>query len=151
MIRRPPRSTLFPYTTLFRSRYCAQDWARTDGRIAAKHIVAAGGRERELRADVPREGTRCRNHSRLDFHLLRLAVQVANQVINDRNDRWNITDDQLVRTVIVQYVAARAKELLERRRQRRRLSVAQYPGHSHRTDRFRLRFFQVALRLRFFL
>src|SRR2546426_8456634 len=24
MIRRPPRSTLFPYTTLFRSEYC--DW-----------------------------------------------------------------------------------------------------------------------------
>src|SRR3712207_7413041 len=24
MIRRPPRSTLFPYTTLFRSRDCAQ-------------------------------------------------------------------------------------------------------------------------------
>src|SRR2546421_6600163 len=23
MIRRPPRSTLFPYTTLFRSRWCA--------------------------------------------------------------------------------------------------------------------------------
>src|SRR6266850_6313371 len=23
MIRRPPRSTLFPYTTLFRSRFCA--------------------------------------------------------------------------------------------------------------------------------
>src|SRR2546427_1304282 len=25
MIRRPPRSTLFPYTTLFRSQYCAPD------------------------------------------------------------------------------------------------------------------------------
>src|SRR2546422_3147918 len=25
MIRRPPRSTLFPYTTLFRSRGCARD------------------------------------------------------------------------------------------------------------------------------
>src|SRR2546422_3850040 len=24
MIRRPPRSTLFPYTTLFRSRYCVE-------------------------------------------------------------------------------------------------------------------------------
>src|SRR3712207_7841309 len=24
MIRRPPRSTLFPYTTLFRSRYCSR-------------------------------------------------------------------------------------------------------------------------------
>src|SRR5476649_3047495 len=28
MIRRPPRSTLFPYTTLFRSRADAQDGAR---------------------------------------------------------------------------------------------------------------------------
>src|SRR5260370_42534339 len=27
MIRRPPRSTLFPYTTLFRSRY-VRDWRR---------------------------------------------------------------------------------------------------------------------------
>src|SRR5687767_15192030 len=26
MIRRPPRSTLFPYTTLFRSVYGADDW-----------------------------------------------------------------------------------------------------------------------------
>src|SRR5437762_11330129 len=29
MTRRPPRSTLFPYTTLFRSRRCVRD-ARTD-------------------------------------------------------------------------------------------------------------------------
>src|SRR2546430_10272618 len=27
MIRRPPRSTLFPYTTLFRSRSYADSWA----------------------------------------------------------------------------------------------------------------------------
>ena len=27
MIRRPPRSTLFPYTTLFRSTVAAVDWA----------------------------------------------------------------------------------------------------------------------------
>src|SRR5256885_14154635 len=27
MIRRPPRSTLFPYTTLFRSDYAAGPWA----------------------------------------------------------------------------------------------------------------------------
>src|SRR5256885_6043826 len=36
MIRRPPRSTLFPYTTLFRSHLClgqgAQDHADHDGR-----------------------------------------------------------------------------------------------------------------------
>src|SRR2546430_17645019 len=26
MIRRPPRSTLFPYTTLFRSLWCRKEW-----------------------------------------------------------------------------------------------------------------------------
>src|SRR2546429_6440605 len=34
MIRRPPRSTLFPYTTLFRSVFVAQ--AHFDGRRAGK-------------------------------------------------------------------------------------------------------------------
>src|SRR2546422_8515372 len=34
MIRRPPRSTLFPYTTLFRSRRFSQRSARPDGRRA---------------------------------------------------------------------------------------------------------------------
>src|SRR2546422_5302313 len=33
MIRRPPRSTLFPYTTLFRSH--ARGWERADWRPAA--------------------------------------------------------------------------------------------------------------------
>src|SRR5258708_29420970 len=33
MIRRPPRSTLFPYTTLFRSKFCEAifaDWGNKD-------------------------------------------------------------------------------------------------------------------------
>src|SRR5690349_21948950 len=40
MIRRPPRSTLFPYTTLFRSR--PRPRAPADLRPAAAHPVAAG-------------------------------------------------------------------------------------------------------------
>src|SRR2546425_1683980 len=36
MIRRPPRSTLFPYTTLFRSRPGRTDGARTSMRVAAR-------------------------------------------------------------------------------------------------------------------
>src|SRR2546422_6388510 len=32
MIRRPPRSTLFPYTTLFRSRHVEPDAVADDGR-----------------------------------------------------------------------------------------------------------------------
>src|SRR5438105_8655352 len=31
MIRRPPRSTLFPYTTLFRSRGCGRGWRASGG------------------------------------------------------------------------------------------------------------------------
>src|SRR3712207_8275779 len=37
MIRRPPRSTLFPYTTLFRSSIAA---GRHDGLVAVPHAVA---------------------------------------------------------------------------------------------------------------
>src|SRR5256885_14469381 len=31
MIRRPPRSTLFPYTTLFRSHFLGQNFSRASG------------------------------------------------------------------------------------------------------------------------
>src|SRR5258708_19286047 len=56
MIRRPPRSTLFPYTTLFRSRgECdvVNDWGRRLGE--------RGGRERQNREHY---GDVCGNESR---------------------------------------------------------------------------------------
>src|SRR5438552_8018028 len=37
MIRRPPRSTLFPYTTLFRSRSALHDGARRDHDLRRLH------------------------------------------------------------------------------------------------------------------
>src|SRR3712207_7694071 len=45
MIRRPPRSTLFPYTTLFRSRL-----GRPAGLLLEVHLVRQGGEERVLPA-----------------------------------------------------------------------------------------------------
>src|SRR2546422_4578766 len=39
MIRRPPRSTLFPYTTLFRSRIAQQLVEVREGREAARDLV----------------------------------------------------------------------------------------------------------------
>src|SRR3712207_7329142 len=55
MIRRPPRSTLFPYTTLFRSRGGQLDRGHGDRLVALRQPVA-GARLLELghRADVPR-------------------------------------------------------------------------------------------------
>src|SRR5438067_3929041 len=47
MVRRPPRSTLFPYTTLFRSQ---QDLVAFDGPELAAHLHVAAQRPR-LAAD----------------------------------------------------------------------------------------------------
>src|SRR5687768_18174525 len=40
MIRRPPRSTLFPYTTLFRSHLIGEDQARGRHLLAFDHVLA---------------------------------------------------------------------------------------------------------------
>src|SRR3989442_2014258 len=49
MIRRPPRSTLFPYTTLFRSRELAQRVALADGAIG-RLLADGAGRARGAEA-----------------------------------------------------------------------------------------------------
>src|SRR5256884_1918299 len=49
MIRRPPRSTLFPYTTLFRSR------ASRSVRCAGIPVPECGPREQPAAGDVQRE------------------------------------------------------------------------------------------------
>src|SRR5256885_10778324 len=50
MIRRPPRSTLFPYTTLFRS-------PRVRGKLAPRHHEhhCCGGHHQHIGADEPAE------------------------------------------------------------------------------------------------
>src|SRR5687768_18057825 len=63
MIRRPPRSTLFPYTTLFRSRSAAggcQIGGRWSGGgvIVVVLVVSALGKRRRLRARGDRKSTR---------------------------------------------------------------------------------------------
>src|SRR3712207_7499302 len=54
MIRRPPRSTLFPYTTLFRSRLGATALVDvSDGLVAdLGHIASASGVAVDLRASA---------------------------------------------------------------------------------------------------
>src|SRR3712207_8739225 len=56
MIRRPPRSTLFPYTTLFRSqgREVLDHLARESLVLRDQENPAAGSNEAEARMMVPR-------------------------------------------------------------------------------------------------
>src|SRR3712207_7880836 len=59
MIRRPPRSTLFPYTTLFRSVSCGRIVAvsaRADGRRGAPAPLRSSQRGGPRRRTGPRSG-----------------------------------------------------------------------------------------------
>src|SRR3712207_8815376 len=52
MIRRPPRSTLFPYTTLFRSRFTPVDLAEATREIAAQFESAVARTGLKLHLDL---------------------------------------------------------------------------------------------------
>src|SRR2546430_4007680 len=71
MIRRPPRSTLFPYTTLFRSALLFQRDARSAGPCPAAHggaptAPAAGRAQRRGGHASAAGGTRDRKSTRLN-------------------------------------------------------------------------------------
>src|SRR2546422_5108999 len=67
MIRRPPRSTLFPYTTLFRSHAlpCALDPGAAAPRARPRHRSALGrdGGERGAAADAVGRVARSEEHT----------------------------------------------------------------------------------------
>src|SRR3712207_7797788 len=63
MIRRPPRSTLFPYTTLFRSRFQQRLFrlgARAGAQRAQFGILQVGGLAEQERDDVDERQRRIR-------------------------------------------------------------------------------------------
>src|SRR5437868_11497813 len=93
MVRRPPRSTLFPYTTLFRSQHHRQRLAARDGQQgdAAEAEVGRGRSEEHTSELQSRFDLVCRlllekkkyvafHHleSNLLFMLVGVAVSVAN-------------------------------------------------------------------------
>src|SRR5258708_21150546 len=68
MIRRPPRSTLFPYTTLFRSHHRGQERGLSEGhhgdeegRRALAPVTAAAG-------EIPEQHRRARPPARSEEH-----------------------------------------------------------------------------------
>src|SRR3712207_7291650 len=68
MIRRPPRSTLFPYTTLFRSRpttRCAHRSVGTDGGLQ-RHAAGQEGRRQAGVAGAGRRRAGDRKSTRLN-------------------------------------------------------------------------------------
>src|SRR3989442_7547074 len=79
MIRRPPRSTLFPYTTLFRSQdetAALHVRAHRDDAAAAKAVVDLGVALHEARARMRREEHRDRKSTRLNSSHVRISYAV---------------------------------------------------------------------------
>src|SRR3712207_8618214 len=76
MIRRPPRSTLFPYTTLFRSR--ARPYRHGDGAEVGRRPAPPVGRPRAARPVRPAEGQARRRHRLGDRKSTRLNSSHAN-------------------------------------------------------------------------
>src|SRR5947207_9258039 len=98
MIRRPPRSTLFPYTTLFRSPQC-QVWVAAD-----QHRLQCGGDEGILQVlrqqpQPQRHGPalelRSEEHtSELQSHsdlVCRLLLEKKKNKINENNSSLNVS------------------------------------------------------------
>src|SRR2546427_5326556 len=81
MIRRPPRSTLFPYTTLFRSlgevRYPGTYSLRTKGDRLSQLITRAGGLSPRAYAAGIRFYRATGNAGRLDIDLVRAMADSA--------------------------------------------------------------------------
>src|SRR3712207_8188009 len=87
MIRRPPRSTLFPYTTLFRSRRAAARRLRPaldlrrQGRLAAvaAHLAAEAQPAARLRPD--RKSTRLNSsHANISYAVFCLKKKKTNYI-----------------------------------------------------------------------
>src|SRR5690242_21306470 len=70
MIRRPPRSTLFPYTTLFRSRCVRDRHAAGRNRHHRLHArIGAAGEERPV-GEIGRDTSELQSHVNLVCRLL---------------------------------------------------------------------------------
>src|SRR2546427_875897 len=82
MIRRPPRSTLFPYTTLFRSRFCRFRWAApcNAGEIRKQRAQRRKVPTRQCaRSETDRKSTRLNSsHSQISYAVFCLKKKKKN-------------------------------------------------------------------------
>src|SRR2546429_3723445 len=93
MIRRPPRSTLFPYTTLFRSSAAA----RGDGRVVT--LWARDAAQAQAMRDRDRKSTRLNSsHGYISYAVLCLKKKdhVLERCVIDHADVWRPSVHQCV-------------------------------------------------------
>src|SRR5258708_24256598 len=100
MIRRPPRSTLFPYTTLFRSRF-HQQLLLFDIRPQIDQLPAAGQRDRRREED--RKSTRLNSsHQIISYAVfcLKKKKSTRNQTRSSRTTTRTYRQTRLHRSTV---------------------------------------------------
>src|SRR5256885_9616466 len=99
MIRRPPRSTLFPYTTLFRSAAAARHRDRPGG---GRTGAPARGQPRRLRPDLQaraadRKSTRLNSSHLVISYAVFCLKKKKNSCISDSDSPQDVADDVPIR------------------------------------------------------
>src|ERR1700693_4693425 len=96
--RRAPSRTTYYERRAYRTLV---NWAGAHFLVAPDHRSSVGRHPRkgQLHTNVLSESPAGGNYTRLDFHLLRLDVQLADQVIDHRDNRRDVANDELVRSV----------------------------------------------------
>src|SRR3712207_9211066 len=88
MIRRPPRSTLFPYTTLFRSRFVAEEFEGRAAELIRPRLhdvvgcaLAVVHHGRTARLDLDRKSTRLNSsHANISYAVFCLKKKKKKQI-----------------------------------------------------------------------
>src|SRR3712207_6979812 len=87
MIRRPPRSTLFPYTTLFRSEAVGEHRPDEHGAAARVEVAVDLVLQATDRFGVDRKSTRLNSsHANISYAVFCLKKKIT--AVNGPNDRY---------------------------------------------------------------
>src|SRR2546427_8222724 len=90
MIRRPPRSTLFPYTTLFRSRVVVSTAASAAARVAVESYSGRSGtRPAEWRSEEHTSELQSQSNLVCRLLLEKKKKKTIRQTYKSREDRDN--------------------------------------------------------------
>src|SRR5437660_1904674 len=93
MIRRPPRSTLFPYTTLFRSELTAADWPKALEKSGHTAILPIGILEKHgPHGPIDRKSTRLNSsHVAISYAVFCLKKKKKKQKKDTETTRIRMT------------------------------------------------------------
>src|SRR2546425_6279200 len=91
MIRRPPRSTLFPYTTLFRSAWCRGAWTISHRAVRSpKSLALAPERRRQSLEKKFRRRSRLERSEEHTSELQSLAYLVCRLLLEKKKKHFDV-------------------------------------------------------------